>query len=141
MGYDLHVTRADTWLESEAAPITFDEWEAFLLTDRSLRADAEASADSVVWADHPNEPSPIWWYEGEVRCKNPDEATVAKLVAIAERLGAHVVGDDGEEYFIDSAGAVRHREPPLPRETTQRLRRNRWWQRLIDQLNGYRPED
>jgi hypothetical protein len=141
MGYDLHVTRADTWLDSEATPITFDEWQAYFVTDPSLRSGGEESPECVLWADHPREPFPIWWYEGEVRCKNPDEATVAKLVAIARQLGARVLGDDGEEYSIGPAGAVQHRQPPPPRDATQRKRRNSWWERLIDQLNGYRPED
>lgn len=141
MGYDLHITRADTWLDSEAAPITIDEWEEYVRTDPSLRPDEEASPECMVWADHPKEPCPLWWSDGEVRCKNPDEPTVAKLVAIAQQLDARVVGDDGEEYFMGPTGAVQHRQLPFPRQPTQRKRRNSWWERLIDQLNGYRPED
>jgi hypothetical protein len=141
MGYDLHVTRADTWPESEATPITFDEWEAYVVADPSLRPGEEAVAECVVWADHPKEPHPIWWCDGEVQCKNPDETMVAKLVTIAQDFDARVIGDDGEEYFIGPSGAVQHRQPPPPRDATQRKRRNSWWQRLIDQLNGYRPED
>jgi hypothetical protein len=36
--------------------------------------------------------------EGEIAVKNPDEPTIAKLIAIAATLGARVVGDDGEVY-------------------------------------------
>ena len=141
MGYDLHVTRAETWLDSDVAPITLEEWEACVRTDASLTPDEEAGPECVLWTGHPEKPYPIRWHEGELRCKNPDEATVAKLVAVASLLDARVVGDDDEEYFINAAGAVEDRQPPPPPDVTQRRRRNSWWERLIDQLNGYRPED
>lgn len=40
----------------------------------------------------------FWWYKSEVRCKNPSEAQLLKLVDLADMLKAQVVGDDGERY-------------------------------------------
>jgi hypothetical protein len=141
MGYDLHITRGETWLESDATPITFEEWEAYVPTDSSPRPDEEAGCECVLWTGDPKNPSSLFWDDGEIRCKNPDEPTAAKLVALATLLDARVLGDDGEEYFTNAAGAVERREPPPPPEATHHKRRNSWWLRLIDQLNGYRPED
>jgi hypothetical protein len=141
LGYDLHVTRGDTWLESEATPIAFGEWEAYVLADVTLRPEEETDNGCVLWTQHPKEPCRLWWLDGEVRCKNPDEAAIVKLVAIATALDARVVGDDGEEYYVDPTGVVK-REPAMPdAPTPQQKRRNSWWERLIDRLNGYRPED
>jgi hypothetical protein len=42
----------------------------------------------------------VWltYGQGEVVVKNPDEPTIAKMIAIAGQLGARVEGDDGETY-------------------------------------------
>jgi len=36
--------------------------------------------------------------DGEIVVKNPDDPVLAKLIDVAQRLGAHVIGDDGETY-------------------------------------------
>ena len=48
MGYDLHVTRAETWPDSDMAPITLEEWEACVRTDASLTPDQEAGRNNFV---------------------------------------------------------------------------------------------
>jgi hypothetical protein len=40
----------------------------------------------------------FWLSDGEVRCKNPDEDIIRKMVAMSERLYGTVQGDDGEVY-------------------------------------------
>lgn len=44
MGYDLHVTRADDWTESESSPITLNEWLAYVQEDPEMRLDNVAVA-------------------------------------------------------------------------------------------------
>src|ERR1051325_8075443 len=44
MGYDVHITRAQDWTESAAHPITFDEWKAYIRSDREMRLDNRAQA-------------------------------------------------------------------------------------------------
>ena len=44
MGYDLHVTRADDWTESESSPITLNEWLAYVEEDPEMRLDKVAVA-------------------------------------------------------------------------------------------------
>ena len=35
---------------------------------------------------------------GRVTVKNPDGAVLAKMLEVAEKLGAKVIGDEGEQY-------------------------------------------
>lgn len=113
MGYDFHITRANTWLESHLYPITKAEWDAIVASDSELETSADCwvernTANGVertydtVWIAHPDH-VPFWWQEGEIKTKNADQATRRKMVEIASRLNARVVGDEGEEYGIDGA--------------------------------------
>ncbi len=45
MGYDLHITRAENWLDSEAMPISLDEWSAYVAADPEMRMDGYAEAE------------------------------------------------------------------------------------------------
>jgi hypothetical protein len=36
MGYDLHITRAADWSDSESNPITFEEWVAYVDMDPEM---------------------------------------------------------------------------------------------------------
>ncbi len=48
----------------------------------------------------------LWWFRDEIRCAGPSEAQVGKMVAMAAKLKANVVGDDGETYRPDNWRAV-----------------------------------
>ena len=116
MGYDVHITRAEEWSESEASPITLEEWVAYVASDPEMRLDgfAEAQLPSgdvlrvegkglSVWTAWPGEgrsEGHAWMDHrgGRIVVKNPDPAILKKMCAIAERLGARVRGDDGETY-------------------------------------------
>jgi hypothetical protein len=49
---------------------------------------------SILW----NGGSCFWWYRNEIRCAGPNEEQLAKMVEMAERLDANVIGDEDEEY-------------------------------------------
>jgi hypothetical protein len=100
MGYDLHITRAKTWTDSAKHPISEPEWRACAAADPEL----ERIAD---------------FRDGEIVVKNPDEATVARMIAAARRLGARVEGDDGETY--DVAGEPPRPAPPPARSLRERI--------------------
>lgn len=116
MGYEVHITRADDWMNSEGNPISLDEWIAYVRSDPEMRLDGFAevtlqdgrvlrtegeglavwtaySGDGVdgnhAWFDH---------WEGRIVVKSPDEEIVDKMIEIARSLGARVFGDDGEAY-------------------------------------------
>ncbi len=107
MGYDLHITRADSWAENEGQQISAEEWHALVELDPELRFDPDSGPHFAVWnggADDREE----WldWCDGNVTTKNPDKALLAKMLQIAHRLNARVQGDDGELYtgpesFVD----------------------------------------
>lgn len=98
MGYDFHITRAASWPDSSADPITRTEWHAYLSTDSEIRADALNGPDGFLFVGHPNGPAPLWWSDGRIYTKNPDDVMIRKLCAIARFLHAKVLGDDDEAY-------------------------------------------
>ena len=111
MGYELHITLADNWLHSTQRPIAEAAWMALVDTDPSLEirsADYYEYRESttgevkrihpVVWTAHPKEPAAFWFMHGEIRMKNPDDLVVEKMKEIATKLGANLLGDEGEEY-------------------------------------------
>ena len=111
MGYDLHISRAENWWEAEAHPIPLAAWLEVVAADPDLEKTGVAETATpegilryeneglAVWTGHLAEAS-VWfdWRRGVVVVKNPDEATIAKMVDVAQRLGARVQGDDGEYY-------------------------------------------
>jgi hypothetical protein len=118
MGYDLHITRAESWWESKDTPVALADWRALVKEDPELEETGVAEASTPegrlryeneglsVWSAHP-EGQPVWfdWQDGCVVVKNPDEPTIAKMIRLAERLGAHVQGDDGERYPLPEEAA------------------------------------
>ena len=133
MGYDLHVTRRDFWADEDGPRISEEEWLTLVAADPELRLDGGARVDlpdggtlgyedgnTAVWtAWSGNEPAGgnqawIWWFEGNVQVKNPDEEIVGKLWRIAQALGARVQGDDGELYAEDGSVIGEDAPPPPP---------------------------
>ena len=141
MGYDVHITRAQEWFESERAPITLEEWLACVREDPELRLEhavraSTADGDALevelpglaawtAWSRHaePDAVVHLWHSDGCIDCRGIDDEVTAKLYRIAQSLGARVVGDDGEEYGPDGAALVE--EPPDPPA------KQRWWRRLF----------
>jgi hypothetical protein len=116
LGYDVHITRADDWSESETAPITLEEWLAYVRSDPEMRLDGNASATSpagdtltyeseglAVWtaySQHEQDGNMAWFDHrgGEIVVKNPDPEILDKMCSIARALRARVQGDEGEPY-------------------------------------------
>jgi hypothetical protein len=116
MGYDVHITRASHWTESESIPISVSEWleyverdpEMVLVNNAVARVDGEpalvyeSEALSVWTAFSGHEPDVrmVWFdhRDGEIVVKNPDLEILGKMKSIANHLRAIVIGDDGETY-------------------------------------------
>ena len=116
MGYDVHITRANEWWEAESAPITLDEWLLTVKADPEMRLDGFAEVTTPegstirydnqglavwkVWEGHHEDGNKAWfdYHRGRITVNNPDDRIIAKMKQIAERLGAKVIGDEGEEY-------------------------------------------
>ncbi len=116
MGYDVHITRAEHWTESDSTPIALDEWLSYVSSDHEMRLDNFAEADVgggevlryeneglAVWtaySGHDVNGNMAWmnYRRGNVTVKNPDDEILRKMRRIASALGAKVMGDEGELY-------------------------------------------
>lgn len=93
MGYDFHITRRKHWTDT-GSDITADEWLAYVQRDSELSLRADSGRCFAEWRDG----SWLDWSDGVIFTKNPDDALVAKMLAVARQFDATVQGDDGEIY-------------------------------------------
>lgn len=141
MGYEIHIVRRNDWDNyEEDSNILLDEWLAYVHEDNELELTngylikipgAGNTFQNVPgfcnWNGHPTkvrDDKP--WFDygyGRISAKYPDDETIKKMIAIADRLNAQVQGDDGEfyneEYFSKKAG--------LSSGTTNNGDKKPWW--------------
>ena len=101
MGWEIHITRAEHWADSDQQPITADEWLALVAADPELVIDPRDNGPYfALWLSHQVHDDHPWfdWSEGSINTKYPDRRTMGKALEIARRIGARVQGDDGELY-------------------------------------------
>jgi hypothetical protein len=101
VGYELHITRAENWFDSEQDPIPADEWLAYFKRDPELTIDPRGNGPYfALWLKHRVGGDYAWfdWFKGAVSTKHPDRKILGKMLEIAKRLGAKVQGDEGEAY-------------------------------------------
>jgi hypothetical protein len=115
MSYEVRITRAEHWSESEKAPITLAEWMAYVAQDPEMRLDGFAECEvegstlrvesdglavwtrysgngvggNMAWFDH---------HKGQVVVASPDHEILEKMRQIARYFKARVMGDEGELY-------------------------------------------
>ncbi|MFL6632652.1 MAG: hypothetical protein ACJ8HJ_10105 [Massilia sp.] len=89
MGYHVAIVRTRG---AQALPIAEDEIERAAATLPGWRYDR---AERTLHAD--GRPQ-LWWADGELWTKNPDDAALGRMIALADALGARVRGDEGETY-------------------------------------------
>jgi len=125
MGYDVFITRAENSNESVQHPISEADWKALLQSDSSLEASPTDYYERhtqdgrterfqmVLWTAHPDRP-PFMLVDGAVQIKSPDEATIQKMVEMAGRLRARVVGEGGEVYPMEQRSHSQLSQPAKP---------------------------
>ena len=89
MGYHVTILRTRG---TRSLPIAGDEIEraaATLPGWRYDRAERTLHADSVLQ---------LWFADGELWTKNPDDKALERMIALANALDARVRGDEGETY-------------------------------------------
>lgn len=140
MGYEVHIVRnAEWWDEEVGGGISLDEWRAYVETDKTMRLDNAAEANTpeghviryenrglavwVAYSGHEESGNKAWFdfRDGSIVVKNPDESILRKMHQIASRLAAKVVGDDGEEYDADGRIIGDSESTPAPPV------RKPWW--------------
>ncbi len=101
MGYELHITRREFHEDDTGPEISSEEWLALVEADAELEPKAvNGPYFAKFLGDCRYGRGQGWfdWSNGCVSTKNPDEAILAKMLALAEALDAKVQGDDGEIY-------------------------------------------
>lgn len=105
MGYNLHITRAASWLESEDVPIRQSEWEEVADDDPSFNRGGE-----IRWDDQGVQREYVIlgiravfsWNLGRVDIWGDFPGQLYEVaVRVAGRLNAHVAGDEHEYYRTD----------------------------------------
>lgn len=111
MGYDLHITKVQDLSESELHPISLRDfcaavegragWSVFAGVDPEYRS----TSAGFEFDDLPTHERSFTanWLDGQVTVSKPPASAIAELVAVAEELGAMVVGDYCERYFADGS--------------------------------------
>jgi hypothetical protein len=134
MGYNLYITRASNFWETKDFPIIESEWLAVAEADPTLSYSTSDYYDQRLedghierihpwlYVAHPEKP-PLWYIGGAIETKNPDTQLISKMVEIADKLNAKVIGEEGEVY--DSSGnATSQTEEPPPQTKS-------WWKRIL----------
>ena len=99
MGYEFHITRAKFWALNTKNRISAEEWLAYVEKDPELSLSRDGGSYFAKWSGQSKRTDPwLDWNNGNIETKNPDEALIDKMVAIAREFGASVQGDDGEIY-------------------------------------------
>ncbi|HXE54889.1 MAG TPA: hypothetical protein VN541_17845 [Tepidisphaeraceae bacterium] len=99
MGYELHITRAESWADNDGKEITADEWLELVSADPELRLAGYNGPYFAIWSGPSEYPDPwLDWFGGNISSKHPDSLLIEKMAQIAAKLGAKVQGDDGELY-------------------------------------------
>jgi hypothetical protein len=113
MTYDVHIHRAEDYVDAAANPIPREDWEAWVANAPDFRfhetdyvafnyEDGERKERLAVWTQHPEGQEPaLFYYGGSVESGNPDEHTLRRMARVAADLGARLQGDDGEFYTLD----------------------------------------
>lgn len=139
MGYDVHITRADSWVDGDEAPITLEQWREYVRSDPEMRLDGRAAAPTTEgeFVEVESESLAVWtayskggqggnhaWFHlgsGCIVVKNPDAEILEKMSRMATHFGARVQGDDGEDYDADG------------RPVVEGGNNRPWWRRLLGQ--------
>jgi hypothetical protein len=108
MGYDLHITRAELWFESDQRPISQAEWLALV----EHRIDLRPVGSDVVLDVPGGIELLLWWRDGQITVNKPYgrdetlyEPITDALVRLASNVSARLQGDDGEAYELGQDSA------------------------------------
>lgn len=100
MGYELHITRAENWVESASAPISFDEWVRFAASSQNLATGGGMENPYYGLLSESGQATWLQWSDHQVSVggSGADESLIAVIVKVAAQLSARVQGDDHEWY-------------------------------------------
>ena len=85
MGYEVHITRRQHWLDEDGPAIGLNEWLKVVHSDPEMHYEGPTKEEALAAGN----------------ATNPDEEILRKVWKLAHRLKAKVQGDDGEIYGAD----------------------------------------
>ncbi|MEH0826080.1 MULTISPECIES: hypothetical protein [unclassified Micromonospora] len=104
MGYELHISRAEEYYDSEEHPIALDEWLSYAGSNPTLSEDGWLGSDPPVFGYTCTDGSVVSlaWFEGAIDIKGHFNGDAyQEFGTIAEDLQANLQGDHGERYTAD----------------------------------------
>jgi hypothetical protein len=111
MSYSIHVVKQTP--EGEEAPITLEEWNAYVEADPDLERPEPGHlnySETLVLlpSDDPDPENWQWlsWGSGSISSDYPQKPMLKKIGQIARHFDAVVTSDDGEVWNIDENGGV-----------------------------------
>ncbi len=128
MGYSLYITRRKDARDDDGPSITVDEWKSLVESDPELDFKDDRIPLTATWSGKSQWPDPWFSYSERWGCidtKNPDAPVVEKMLEMAEKLNARVLGQDGEIYTSSTEYYWEDEDespPPDPRP---------WWKRFF----------
>jgi hypothetical protein len=145
MGYELHITRRENWIDEDVSKmITLEEWKNYIANDSEMRLDgyAEATTSNGESVNCSSEGLAVWmgysknhidgnyaWFDynsGNIDVKNPDPEIIGKMLQIALKLEATVQGDDGEMYGRNTHEPASQSSSSSPEKETKKRRWKLW---------------
>ncbi|WP_435207201.1 hypothetical protein [Micromonospora sp. bgisy143] len=107
MGYELHISRAEEYYDSEERPIALQDWLSYAEGNPALRAGewlgwGEERQSIFEYTCGDGSVVSLTWFEGGITIKGHfDSDPYREFGAIAGDLRANLQGDDGERYTAD----------------------------------------
>jgi hypothetical protein len=129
----MHITRKKNWSSEDGPDISVEEWLKYVEEDAELTLRHDFNGDyHAIWNGPSADPEPwIDWSDGELYSKYPDDPLVDKMVEIAAKLNARVMGDDGEVY---TGGGAKNFTPPAAPPTSAPPQPKSWLHRFIGDI-------
>ncbi|MHA6531430.1 hypothetical protein [Paenibacillus sp. BAC0078] len=108
MSYDVHITRADHWINSESKPISLAEAKVYFAATTGFEYTNELShqtpfgtmtigGEFFICSDG-DKKIPFRYHEGRITVSGADDFAIGRMKKVAQALAAVVQGDEGELY-------------------------------------------
>ncbi|MBR7826397.1 hypothetical protein KDK95_08795 [Actinospica sp. MGRD01-02] len=140
MGYDLHITRADHWWDHAMYPISLEEWIAVAEAEPRLRKHSVGAGRPPAFTFPGDDGDTGWtlgWRESLITIWKAHDIA-AELAVIAQKLGARLVGDDGEEYHADGTSTPWIAPRPILLDRPLHLHEAaKAWEAMLERQDGF----
>ena len=117
MSYDLHILRVPESSDNRISP---HEWLSCIESDPELHQDTSSELPEewmVARVVGSEEWESLQWSGGSISASYPQQKMVSKMFAIAQRLGAVVMSDDGDIWTMAEDGRILVDSPIEPPKT------------------------